>query len=241
MNADELKCAFDAQQRKEPFAFLYETLFTILQRAIITERYAPGDILKDGEIAALLGVSRTPVSRALELLKGQGLLLASEKSGYLVAPLGSLTLREIMEFRTSLEPPIAYNVAKNASQKQLDELWNSMQAYRQLTKEQRAADIAIYINMAFQAEVDFHTKLAKICTNALLRNAYLDNMPQIMRTIYFFSRYYGLTEDGGDAVGDFYKMHQHIFYCLQAGAGCMAMEATFSHLHKANLRAIQLD
>ena len=174
MNADELKCAFDAQQRKEPFAFLYETLFTILQRAIITERYAPGDILKDGEIAALLGVSRTPVSRALELLKGQGLLLASEKSGYLVAPLGSLTLREIMEFRTSLEPPIAYNVAKNASQKQLDELWNSMQAYRQLTKEQRAADIAIYINMAFQAEVDFHTKLAKICTNALLRNAYLD-------------------------------------------------------------------
>lgn len=89
MNADELKCAFDVQQRKEPFAFLYETLFTILQRAIITERYAPGDILKDGEIAALLGVSRTPVSRALELLKGQGLLLASEKSGYLVAPLGS--------------------------------------------------------------------------------------------------------------------------------------------------------
>ena len=56
----------------------------------------------------------------------------------------------------------------------------------------------------------------------------LDNMPQIMRTIYFFSRYYGLTEDGGDAVGDFYKMHQHIFYCLQAKNGRMAMEAIFS-------------
>ena len=158
-----------------------------------------------------------------------------------MAPLGSLTLREIMDFRTSLEPPIAYNVAKNASQKQLDELWNSMQAYKQLTKEQRVSDTTLYINMAFQAEVDFHTKLAQICTNALLRNAYLDNMPQIMRTIYFFSRYYGLTEDGGDAAGDFYKTHQHIFYCLQAGAGRMAMEATFSHLHKANLRAIQLD
>lgn len=80
MNADELKCAFDTQQRREPFAFLYEILFTILQRAIITERYNPGDILKDGEIAALLGVSRTPVSRALELLKGKGCSLPVKRA-----------------------------------------------------------------------------------------------------------------------------------------------------------------
>lgn len=241
MKAEELKRAFAAQQRREPFAFLYEVLFSVLRWAIITEQYTPGDMLKDGEIASLLEVSRTPVSRALEMLKERGLLLASGKSGYLVAPLNSLTLQEIIDFRASLEPAIAYDAAKNASQKDLNELRDCLQSYKHLTKEQRTADVDGYIESAFQAEVSFHTKLAQMCTNSMLRKAYLDNMPQIMRSLYFFSRYYGFVEDTTDTATEFYKMHQHIFYSLQARDGHMAMNAVFSHLRRADLRAIQYD
>lgn len=53
---------------------LAEDVFERLSAAIITEQLAPGEVLRDGELARALGVSRTPVREALRRLTQLGMV-----------------------------------------------------------------------------------------------------------------------------------------------------------------------
>ena len=67
----------------------YEIVRDELSRNIRNGRLSLGVVLLEGPIATLLGVSRGPVKRALELLAGDGLIHRFEGRGYLVGPSGA--------------------------------------------------------------------------------------------------------------------------------------------------------
>ena len=48
--------------------------FSQIQRWIIDGTLQPGEKLNDADLAGALGVSRTPIREALQLLEGQGLV-----------------------------------------------------------------------------------------------------------------------------------------------------------------------
>ena len=53
---------------------LAEEVYTLLARAIVEGKLAPGERVRDVEIAELYGISRTPVREAIQRLASQGLL-----------------------------------------------------------------------------------------------------------------------------------------------------------------------
>ena len=57
-------------------SLLRDDVFRRLRDAIVDGTFRPGEQLKDGELAAWLGVSRTPVREALLRLGGSGLVVA---------------------------------------------------------------------------------------------------------------------------------------------------------------------
>ena len=77
-----------------------------LRAEVLSARLLPGHTLSENEIAARLGVSRTPVREAIIRLEGEGLLTVRPQIGTVVAPIDldevadGQFLREALECRT---------------------------------------------------------------------------------------------------------------------------------------------
>ncbi len=79
------------------------TVYDRLLAGIALGDYAPGSALNERELAAELGVSRTPVREALLRLRLEGLVRVVPRGGIFVAETSIRQIREITEVRLVLE------------------------------------------------------------------------------------------------------------------------------------------
>lgn len=84
-DADEGSNGFGLAQLGEdplqPRRFGYDQVYRLLRRALLTRRIAPGTRLVEAELAARLGVSRTPVREALRKLEADGFATRARGGG----------------------------------------------------------------------------------------------------------------------------------------------------------------
>ncbi|MFC7326315.1 GntR family transcriptional regulator [Marinactinospora rubrisoli] len=71
--------------------------------AILSRRYAGGELISEGDIAADVGVSRTPVREALLRLQAEGLVRLYPKRGALVVPVSQQEVDDVIETRRLVE------------------------------------------------------------------------------------------------------------------------------------------
>ena len=74
--AQYIACRFQSIRLSPSARLLRDDVFIRIRDAIVDGTFAPGEQLKDGELAAWLGVSRTPVREALLRLAHGGLVVA---------------------------------------------------------------------------------------------------------------------------------------------------------------------
>jgi len=74
-----------------------------LRQALTAGELAPGDKVRQEEIAAALGISLSPVREALAVLEREGQVTYRPRRGYFVTELDVDDLREIYELRALLE------------------------------------------------------------------------------------------------------------------------------------------
>ena len=74
-----------------------------LLAAIVDGTLAPGQRLTQEELALMLGVSRQPVSHALQMLKRRGLFVEAGKRGIAVAPIDGPGIRALYQIREALD------------------------------------------------------------------------------------------------------------------------------------------
>src|SRR5215470_15713068 len=75
---------------------LREATVEHLRNEIITGKLKPGELLKEVELAAQLGLSPTPIREALVQLAGQGLVEIEPNRLKRVSPLNLPAMRELM-------------------------------------------------------------------------------------------------------------------------------------------------
>jgi DNA-binding GntR family transcriptional regulator len=75
-----------------------------LRSVILSGGFRPGQILVERQLAAQLGVSKTPVREALIALASSGLVTISRNHGVAVRTLTASEVRDIYELRLLLEP-----------------------------------------------------------------------------------------------------------------------------------------
>jgi DNA-binding GntR family transcriptional regulator len=95
-----------------PRTQLVEQVHDRLLQAICSRRLAPGARLAQEQLAATLGVSRQPVSHALQLLKQQGLVCGAGRRGLVVAPIEADYVRALYEVRAALDAIAAAGAAR---------------------------------------------------------------------------------------------------------------------------------
>jgi DNA-binding GntR family transcriptional regulator len=92
-----------------------ETAYRRLKTAIESREFRPGQRMREAEIAAWLGISRTPVRDALKQLESDGLLVSAPRRGLAVAELDQQQVSEIYALREILEGLAARLAARHAS------------------------------------------------------------------------------------------------------------------------------
>lgn len=100
---------------------------------IRTGSLRPGDRLTETELAARLGISRTPVREAIRQLETDGLVVHTPRLGATVRRLGHAEISELYDMRSVLEGAAAQFAARAASDVELNELDAIHEAMRTTT------------------------------------------------------------------------------------------------------------
>jgi DNA-binding GntR family transcriptional regulator len=134
---------------------LTDRVHAALHEAITSGRLAPETRIKQEQIAAELGVSRTPVREALHVLEREGLVRLVPRRGALVQGFTAADVRELYELRELLEPAAAELASARAG---ADER-RAVQRLALLTDRRRDG---------FAPNRDFHHALCAPCGNGLV-------------------------------------------------------------------------
>ena len=89
--------------------------YTILKRQVLSLQLEPGASVSEGELAARLGMSKTPVREALARLRRDGLVDSAPRSGHQITPVTVKDARDLFEVRTVLEGEAAAGAARRGS------------------------------------------------------------------------------------------------------------------------------
>src|ERR1700755_1603447 len=104
---------------------LRDNVYESLRADILSCRLAPGDDVREQELASRYAVSRQPVREALLRLEREHLVTVQPRQGYRVNPISLSDARDLLRFRLALEPACvaeAIDRAPDSVLKSLDEV-----------------------------------------------------------------------------------------------------------------------
>ncbi|MEX2123141.1 MAG: GntR family transcriptional regulator [Woeseia sp.] len=99
-----------------------EDVALVLRARILEGHYAPGEFIRQDDIANQLGVSRVPVREALHYLEADGLVTLVKYRGAVVPTLSIVELTEIRELRQLIESYLMRYAIENITPGQLLEV-----------------------------------------------------------------------------------------------------------------------
>ena len=135
-----------------------------LERAIAENRLSPGQALVIADLAAELGVSRTPVREALLMLEKAGLVEVAN-GRMTVAGLSTVDLDEVFEFREAIELFCINKVADRVDKQRL-------RALRAMLAEHLGQDGPVDAAAAAAADLRFHRAVVALADNERLLGAW---------------------------------------------------------------------
>lgn len=126
--------------------------------AILRGEHAPGGVLFETHLAGELGMSRTPVREALQLLAREGFVEIVANRGYFVPRLSMSDLRELYELREVLEGFAARCATLRATDAEIDDLEQLMRRYARAPAWEAWARIG----------TEFHNRIVSLGSNQRL-------------------------------------------------------------------------
>ena len=149
---------------------LRDNVYESLRADILTCRLAPGDDVREQELAERYAVSRQPVREALLRLEREHLVTVQPRQGYRVNPISLSDARDLLRFRLALEPACVAEAIESAS----DAVLGRLDEYRRFAGGHE--DFIAY-NRAF------HSALAHASGNRRMAGALCDLIGQADRLV----------------------------------------------------------
>jgi DNA-binding GntR family transcriptional regulator len=193
-----------------------------LRAGIIEGAHPPGTRIKEQEVAAAAGVSRTPVREALRRLEAEGLLRFIPHKGAFVSSWSDQDAEDIFELRAMLESYGARLAARKITREKLKEL-------RQLAElqvsEARQRDRGFLERIA-DLNNRFHESLQEAAASERLRATLLPlaSAPLVLQTFRDYE-----NEDLNRSA----HHHLEIVEAIEAGDGEWAASVMHSHVMAA--------
>lgn len=190
-------------------------------------RLKPGDRLVETDLAARLGISRTPVREAVRRLETDGLVVHQPRLGATVRKLDYLEITELYEMRGVLEGTAARLAARSASQIELEEL-------EAINREMQASTD---VRQLYEANRQFHGVLLSAARNRFL----VKSVEAVQKTLLILG---SSTLEESQRAAQAIEEHDAILTALKNRDGDAAEASMRAHIeaaHKARLRQLRVD
>ena len=105
---------------------LRDVVFNTLREAILKGELKPGERLMELQLAAKLGVSRTPIREAIRMLEQEGLAVTIPRKGAEVAKMTEKDMEDVLQIREALDELAVRIACEQIRADQLEELSDTM-------------------------------------------------------------------------------------------------------------------
>lgn len=205
---------------------LVSAIYKRIREMIISGVYRPGDKLKQEHVSRALGVSRTPVLKALERLTSDNWVTYEPRHGFSVKELTVKEMTEIFELREVIEGALARRVASTASDEQIEGLVDIWREFLDFDGEWTPEAIERYE----EADRRFHFAMVEMGGNSLI--ARVNESFNIFR----FSYQRGLMRDPSETL----KEHLALLQAIKDRDQDRARDIAMGHLaaSRANIESV---
>ncbi len=219
---------------KRRLNFSAELAHSHIHRRILSGEFAPGHLLSAQDLAAEIGVSRTPVRDALRVLEQEGLVELTPRQESRVKSLTYEEFREMGELRIALESYFAMLAAERHTDEDIETLRNSLEKMKSLTDALVASsgeEKQHLIRTLAGEDIRFHMTIAEASRNLPLKQE-LTRL-QILSFI-IIARHGGKGELHGETLrsnlNEVWEAHRRIFEAIDSRSPQPAKAAMEAHL-----------
>lgn len=128
---------------------LRDVVFNTLREAILKGELQPGERLMELQLAAKLGVSRTPIREAIRMLEQEGLAVTIPRRGAEVAKMTEKDMKDVLQVREALDELAVSIACELITEEELEELAEAVKNFEDAIGTRDIKQIA-------NADVAFH-------------------------------------------------------------------------------------
>jgi len=152
----------------------FQSLYNNIRKRIYTLEYAPGESLREEDLAQEFNVSRTPIRQVLQTLEYEGLVTSKQGIGSIVTIVDLRALKEVYAFRLRLAELIGELSNPHVVQKDYDNLETIMNEAKAMKDFYDPKALALLY-------LRFHEQMMELITNRPLRKVYDQTFHQTAR------------------------------------------------------------
>lgn len=169
MEKYKLKAYMDAN----PDAKLKDLVMKLLYDEIVNLHIAPGTKLNVNQLAASLGISRTPVAEAIGSLAEIGFVVTrAGQSGSFVLDLSLHDMINLYHVRNAIESEAAFLCAHHAADEDIKELGLLAEAFRESVVKRDIRGMK-------DTDMPFHQLIIRACGNPYIAQSYEQILPKL--------------------------------------------------------------
>jgi DNA-binding GntR family transcriptional regulator len=200
-----------------------EAVYEVLRAQIIAGELAPGERLPEVDLAASLGVSRTPIREALRLLLGEQLVERRPTGGFRVSPLDIADVKGVYEVRALLEGLLARDACERLTEDHLATLRQQID---------RMSLLRDHDGEVVKIGREFHGLIEEVAGNRWA--------PQLLQQIRgHVDRYRTLSTRSAGRSGEAVAEHQAVYDALVARDPERAQAVMRDHVHRSGESALK--
>lgn len=211
-------------QPLDPQPALIDRAYERLVEAIADGTLAPGRRIRQEELGRALGVSRQPISHALQLLKRQKLVEENGRRGLIVSEIDAAGVQELYQVRSALDALAARLAAERITAGGINIL------QRRAAEQALAAGLALRSDASvlvfIQADVAFHTALYRLSGNRAIGDTVAAQWPHLKRSM-------GAVLEDPEQRPLVWAEHQAILHRVLAGDAAGAERTARGHTDRA--------
>lgn len=196
-------------------SLLRDDVYRRLRDAIVDGTFAPGEQLKDGELAEWLGVSRTPVREALLRLGTSGLVVALPGRSTTVSAIDAAAVRDARDVIGAMHAMAAQHAVGRLTEDDLDRM-------REANRRFAAAVASGDVDGALDADEELHRVPVAAIGNRALESV-LEHFDPLVRR----SERLRFSSENTESVA----VHDRLIELLAAGEAEQASRLTFEIWH----------
>ena len=193
--------------------------YSALKKLLVSGALPAGRFLSERQLAAQLGMSKTPVHSALERLRAEGFLDISPQQGIVVRQLTIDEILDLYELREAIEPFVVKKLAGRLSPEQVRMLKETLDGQEETVG---AADV----EGAARLDSEFHLSLCKFLGNRKIEQVMAQLCERVCRKI---ARVFA---DDRSRMAASVREHRQIAGALTNGQGDRAAALVIEHLDR---------